>query len=84
LVLPHVPFNIPRVLLIFILFKDFILTHHGYDILCFYTSQILGVKVMEYSDRTTTKSYINRKTGFILKEIVFNVPGLRRFKVGGH
>jgi len=38
---------------------------------------------MEYLDRTTAKSHINRKTGFILKEIVFNVPGLRRFKVGG-
>ena len=38
---------------------------------------------MEYLDRTNAKSYINRKTGFILKEIVFNVPGLRRFNVGG-
>jgi len=38
---------------------------------------------MEYLDRITAKSYINRKTGFNLKKIVFNVPGLRRFKVGG-
>ena len=38
---------------------------------------------MEYSDRITAKSYINRKTDFILKEIVLNIPGLRRLKAGG-
>jgi len=72
-----------------------ILKEGGILVICLpvYKSLISLLRSDHYFKKHSTHLYVLdidsvkrllQKTGFILKEIVFNIPGLRRFKVGGY